>query len=367
MRELGGDVSVAAGMPVSYCETNLGTALRIAEELGDRGSQADLLDRLAVIATNRLRLDLAGDLSLRAVLAGRASGDEVALAPALDARKSALLCLGDAAGLQAVLTELEPVLRRHGDLFRLQWAEFEAAYVAFAAADWDEAERRMLAAIATNQRGGYPDGGDWYTAHLGWLAALHGSLDDAMTIGRRAAAVASRSSHSWRVAIAQSLLGTTLMLTSDRAEATTQLERGLAAAERDGAEAYVLRCLAPLAEVTGSAELHVRADALLDQAASASGAWLPGYQAYLSVARGWLGRGGPDRARSVLAPLLKVAEQTPWTPVLAEALVVEGSSLALLGRSKEARAVLVRAAGLAAEHQMPRVGAAASAALSAFR
>ena len=51
----------------------LENGLRIAESLGDRASEANMLNRLAVIAANRLRLDAAVDYGLRAV-GGRARG-----------------------------------------------------------------------------------------------------------------------------------------------------------------------------------------------------------------------------------------------------------------------------------------------------
>jgi hypothetical protein len=65
--------------------------LRIAESTGDRATEADLLGRLAIIAANRLRLDVALDYGLRAVAAARASADEHALAAGLDGLKIAYL------------------------------------------------------------------------------------------------------------------------------------------------------------------------------------------------------------------------------------------------------------------------------------
>jgi DNA-binding SARP family transcriptional activator/tetratricopeptide (TPR) repeat protein len=367
MRELGVDVPVAMGLSIAYCESHLTAALRIAESLGDRASQAELLGRLAIVATNRLQLDVALDLGIRAVTAARAAADERALATGLDGLKIAYLCLGDAARFGEVLAELEPLVRRHGDLFRTQWAEFESAFLPFAAADWDEAEARIQAAILTNRRSGYPACVAWYTAHLSLLARLRGRYADAISIGRRALAIADQQGRSWWIAAAAATLGSALVLTGAQEEATGLLQRGLARAQRDGAEAYLLRCLAPLATVTGSLELLTEADGLLAQAASQVGAWIPGYEAYLWVARAWLQRGEADRARSVIAPLLAVAQRAPWTPVLAETLTVDGKALAALGRPAEAGTALRQAAQLAAEHQMPQVRADAAAALRTLR
>ena len=367
MRELGIDVPVAMGVPINYCESHLTAALHIAESLGDRASQAELLGRLAIVATNRLQLDVALDLGVRAVAAARAAADGRALATGLDGLKIAYLSVGDMARFGEVLAELEPLMQPHGDLFRVQWAEFESAFLPFAAADWDEAAARIQAAIRTNHRSGYPACVAWYTAHLSLLARLRGRDGEAIATGRRSLAIADQHEHPWWIAAGAAALGSALVLTGARDEATGLFERGLSAAQRDGAEAYVLRCLAPLAAVTLSPDLVAQADALLAHAASSSGAWIPGYEAYLSVADAWLQLGEPERARGVLAPLLAVAERAPWTPVLAQTLVVDGGALAALGRPADARAVLRQAARLAADHGMPHVSAGASAALSNLR
>ncbi len=366
MRELGGDTPVALGLQITYCEAHLTTGLRIAESLGDRVSQADLLGRLAIVATNRLQLDEALDLGLRAVAAARVASDEQALITGLDGLKCAYLNIGDAPSLAALLTELLPLGRRHGDLMRLQWAEFESAFPAFAAADWDTTEARIQAALLTNRRGGYPSWASWYTTHLSLVARLRGREADAIEAGRSALAVADQHGHSWLIAAASAALGSALLSAGERAEATGLFERGLAAAHGNGAEAYILRCLAQLAAVTGSLDLLTQADGLLGQAASKKGAWVPGFEAYLAVARAWLQRGEPEQGRAVLAPLLAVARSTPWKPVLAEALVVDARALAVVGRHAEASAAIREAAGLAADHGMPRVAADAKQALSSL-
>jgi DNA-binding SARP family transcriptional activator len=365
LRELGGDAPVALGLPVSYCESHLALGLQIAESLGDRSSQADLLARLAIVAANRLQIDLAADLGRRAVTVAHAAGDDLALAAALDGLKQACLSLGDADGLRSVLAELEPLVRGQGDLLRVQWAEFDSAFLSFAAADWDAAEERIRAAIRTNHNGGYPHCASWYTVVLSLLAALRGRDADALALARRALELSRQ--HNWWVAASSGALAAALVVTGERAEAIELLEHGLGVAEKDGAEAYVLFCLAPLAELTGSMGLLARADSLLAGAASPAGAWIPGYETFLSVGRAWLAAGQPDRARAVLAPLLAVADRTPWTPVLARTLVVSGRALTALGHDGEARSALTRAGRLAADHGMPPVGRDAASALRELR
>jgi hypothetical protein len=268
--------------------------------------------------------------------------------------------------LSIVLAELDPLLRRQGDLFRLQWAELESASLAIALADWESAEARVRAAIETNRRSGYPHWASLFAAHLSVIARLRGRGDDAVHLGRSAVELANRHEHGWCRALTCATLSAALLLTGSATEVTVLLEIGLAAAERDGAEGYVLRCLAPLAEVTGSADLLARASDMLNHAASSTGAWMPGYEVYLSVARAWLSRREPERARSVLKPLLAVAARTPWIPPLAEALVVDGSALIRAGDRELAQTRFAWAAQLAADHEMPHVSRDAEAALSSL-
>jgi tetratricopeptide (TPR) repeat protein len=174
LRQLGGDVPVALGMPIGYCESHLANGLRLAELLGDQAAAADLLARLAIIATNRLQFDLALDYGQRAAAAGRAASDEHALAAGLDGLKNVHAYLGHTDVLATVLDELDPLLRRQGDLYLLQTAVFESAFVPMAAGDWEQATAAMESAIEINRRSGYPHSAAKYVAYLGRLARLLG-------------------------------------------------------------------------------------------------------------------------------------------------------------------------------------------------
>ena len=197
-----------------------------------------------------------------------------------------------------MLAELDPLLRRLGDLFRLQWAEFESAYLFIAAADWDKAAAAMQAALEVNRRGNYPHFAAWYVAHLGWLARLRGHDDEAVSLGRQALASAEQYEHSWWTAAACAMLGTTLLQNGDRADAIDLFERGLHAAEETGVEAYQLRCAAPLARRHRfPGRSWPDADRLLEQASiPVGGAWLLGEEAYLLPGPG-LARARRSRAR----------------------------------------------------------------------
>ncbi|HEY7324494.1 MAG TPA: AAA family ATPase [Streptosporangiaceae bacterium] len=356
LRQLGGDVPVARGLPITYSSENLERGLRIAESLGDWASQADLLSRLAVIAANRLQLGLSLDYGRRAAAAGRAAGDASALAAGLDGLKTAYWYLGDLAGLAEALAELRPLLRRIGDPFLLPWAEFEAALPSIAAANWDAAAAAMHTAIELTRRGGYLHFSIYFLSYLGWLERLRGNVDQAVATGEQAVELSRGYPHSWNEAVAAAMLADTFLLAGDRSAAIDHFERGLGAAREAGVESYLLRCSAGLAHATGSLPLLTEAASLLDHAEIPSDhAWLAGYDAYLSLARGWLGHDQPDRASAALAPLLAVAERGPWLPVLAEGLAVQGRALIRLGRREQAEAQLARARLLARAHGMPLV------------
>ena len=348
--------AVPGGVPIDYHMANLASGLRIAGSLGDRASEADLLSQMAVASANRLRLADALEYGTRAVSAARASGDEQALAAGLDGLKIAYLNVGDLGGLAGVLVELRPLLRRLGDLFRLQWAEFESAYLSIAPGDLDKAAEAMRAGLEVNRRGGYPHFAAYYTAHLGWLARLRGDDEEAMTLGRRAVDIAEQHEQPWWQATACAMLGGTLLQAGDRAAAAALFERGLTAAQQAGAEAYLLHCTARLAAAAGSPTVLADADRLLGQAdIPVGGAWLLGEEAYLALAQAWLDREEPDRARAVLAPLLALAERVPWTPALAAALAADARALIRLGERERARAQLLRAERLATAHGLAHV------------
>ncbi|MEN3356599.1 MAG: hypothetical protein V7637_581 [Mycobacteriales bacterium] len=361
LRELGGDVLIARGRSIQDCWPYLESGIRLARALGDRTMEADLQSRLAVLSTGRLRFDWAHQRAGRALVAARASRDDMALAYALDGLKTAHAYTGDLAGLAPVLAELEPLLRRGGDLRRLQWTVFEAALPALAAGDWETALSGVDGAAAVNRRSGYLAYEPWYLAHLGWIERLRGRLDAALARGERALAAAATGGHPWWTATAAGFLGATLLAAGEPHEAGRVLAAGLAVAERNGAEAYRLRCLGPLAEATGLRSDVDRAGAMLDRIVAPDGAaWLMGSDAYLAVARAWLALSEPDRALAALAPLLAAAERAGWVGPLAEGLLVAGRCAAARGEPADAAALLARAGGIAAAHGMPLIAAAAA-------
>ena len=319
-RALAGDVPIALGLGVRYLDPYVDRGLVLARSLGDRSTEADLLARRAVVMSNRLQLSEALDAGEAAVAAARSSDDPVAVVAALDGLKTAYSFVGDVRSLRVVLDELEPALRRTGDLWRLQWCVFESAYPPMAAADWDRAEDRMRAAIEINRRSGFLAYGVWFEAHLGWLLRLAGRHDESLDAGRRAVATRVGGRHPWFRSTACLLLAGTLREVGEGAEAADLLAEGLAAAEQDGSDAYVLGCLALLADVSGVPGTLAAADAMLRGVQAPDGqVWMLGAESYLAVARAWLAAGNPDRANEVLAPLVAAARAQGWGHVVAQA------------------------------------------------
>jgi DNA-binding SARP family transcriptional activator/tetratricopeptide (TPR) repeat protein len=313
LRQLAGDVTVALGLSVAQSVAYLERGLALAQTLGDRNVEVDLLSRLAVVSANRLCFTESLEYSRRSVTIARVVHDDVALAAALDGLKTGYAYLGEIDELNAVLGELEPLLRRQGDLFRLHWALFESSFSFIAAGDWDAAVDRIEAAADINRTIGYTANQPWYDAHLGWVERMRGAHEKALFYGRRSVVGTPRATHPWWHVVANTMLATTLLELGERDEAITLLEQARQAADRDGAQAYLLLCVATLAEATGSRETLDEADLLLHRiAAPAESAWLWGAQAYLCVARGWLAIDEPARARHALAPLLAAATRIPW-------------------------------------------------------
>lgn len=316
LRQLAGDVPVALGRPPAECEAPLRQGLALAQGLGDRGIEADVLGRLSVLACSRLDFSAALDLGRRAERAGHASGDEQALISGLDALKAGYAYLGDVSALAPVVAELETLVRRGGDWWLLQWVVFEAAFVPLAAGDYDAAVAGMHEAIEICRRSGFTAQEPFFLAHLGWVERLRGDLDAALATGQRAAAMAENLRHAWWSTTAAALLAATLLAAGEAEAAVPMLRTARDRADVPGAEAYLLRALAPLAEATGDATALQVADRLLQRVHTPSDrAWLLGADAYLSIGRAWIAQGKPDRTAVVLAPFRAAAHSCGW-PVL---------------------------------------------------
>jgi tetratricopeptide (TPR) repeat protein len=319
--ELGGDSLAALGRPVAACVSHLDQARAIARRLGDRPFEAKLLSRLAILSSNDLDFARALELAEQAAELGRRSGDDEARAAGLDGLKTAYAYLGEMTQLAPVLDELIPMVRRHRDVRRLQWSIFESSFLPLGRGDLTAAAGLVEEALTLSRSRGSAAYEAWFLAHLGWFARLQGRLDDASAHGLRAMDAGRRAEpvHAWCRAMAAVSYGTTLLRAGRRDEATKLLLASVGTAPRGHASAYRARFMAAIAEATGEQAPREEAQSLLGAATTPAGsAWLLGWDAYACLARAQANAGDPERGRATLRPLVEVATDRYWFPVLAE-------------------------------------------------
>jgi tetratricopeptide (TPR) repeat protein len=332
LRGLGGDILVGLGRPSAECIPFLEDALALAEGADDPSAEASVLSRLAVIATNRLKFTDAYRYARRAVDRARTMNDERSLGFALDGLKTAAAYSGNLEVLQPVLYELEPILRRQGLLWHLQWTVFESSFILLARAQWQPASDRIEAALEINARTGYEAYQGAFRAHLGWINRSRGDWDGAVREGERAVRLARAAGHPWWVALAEVMLGWTLTEIGDSRRAIDHLRAALDAAERDGSEAYMVRALSHLGlalwaegKTDEAATCMLKAEALLEAVEVPPGeAFLHGAHSYFALARLRLAREEPHLAEALVRKIRDPSEAMGWTEVTAEADLLVG-------------------------------------------
>jgi DNA-binding SARP family transcriptional activator/tetratricopeptide (TPR) repeat protein len=332
LRGLGGDILVGLGRPSAECIPFLEDALALAEGARDPSAEASVLSRLAVIATNKLKFTDAYRYARRAVEQARTLNDERSLGFALDGLKTAAAYSGNIEVLQPVLFELEPILRRLGLIWHLQWTVFESSFILLARAQWQPASDRIEAALEINARTGYDAYQGAFRAHLGWINRSRGDWDGAVREGEHAARLARAAGHPWWVALAEVMLGWTLTELGDTRRAIEHLRAALDAAERDGSEAYMVRALSHLGLAlwlegqTDAAETcMIKAEALLEGVQVPPGeAFLHGAHSYFALARLRLAREEPHLAEALALTIRDPSEAMGWTEVTAEADLLLG-------------------------------------------
>jgi DNA-binding SARP family transcriptional activator len=375
LRALGGDPPIGLGRPAAECLPYLEEALGLAAELSDREAEVDMLSRMAVIQSNRLRFDLAYRHAGRAVELARELGDPRAVATALDGLKTAAAYSGDLGTLESILPELERILRQHGEFWLLQWAVFESSFAPMARADWDRAVKRIDEALVANRRIGSRAFEPMFVAHQAWINRSRGQYGRALELGRQAVEMAHEVGHPWWRAFAEAFLGGLLIELHTLDQAAPHVERGLQAAELAGAESYLVRCLglAALAawlrsDRPRSLAFLERAEAMLEEVATPTGhVFLHGFDAYLSVARARLEMGDVDRARDLVEGLRTEAEAAGWREAAARASTLVGRCHAALGDVAGAEPLLLRALQIAEESALPGAAWEAHAAMAAAR
>jgi tetratricopeptide (TPR) repeat protein len=329
--ELGGDSRAAVGRSVAECVLHTSRARLLAHRLNDPAFEALAVSRLAILASNNMDFVRAVELGAAGVALGRASGDELALSAGLDGLKTAYAYLGDIAALAPVVDELVPLLRRLGDVKRLQWALAEASFVPLAKGQWSAAAGLVEEAVALSRSGGSTAYEAWFLTSLGHVARLQGRTADALAHGQRAMAIGRQAgpAHAWCEAIAVTSYATTLLRAGRKEEATDLLLANIGLVPDGHTSTYRVRFMAALAEATGDVNPRQEAEALLSTATVPAGqAWLLGWDVYASVARAQAAAGDPAMALATVGPVIEVARRTGWTPVIEEAATL----LPLLGR-----------------------------------
>jgi class 3 adenylate cyclase/tetratricopeptide (TPR) repeat protein len=340
------------------------SALAIAESIGDPGGQVTALNRLSLINSNTLHLDDALQQADRALATARQSGDDESLARALDCRKLALLQLGELEELEHVCGELIEIQKRRGDLWYLQWALLESAFVPIARADWRLAETRLAEADDVNTQIGDRATRAVVSDAYVRLERGRGDYGAALRAARDSAAHAKAAFQEWR-AWSAATVGWVLLDLRAADEAIPVLEEGVLIAEEVGAPAQRLRCLSLLASaraLRGEVDLDLpeRVERLLDEVSTPpGGAWLFGAHVYEATARALLSSGQPERARRLVEPLVAVSQRVGWKHVEANCAVLLGRCLVALGRSPEADSLIRRGleVALAARLALPALEA----------
>ena len=292
-------------------------ALRIAEELGDETGQVSALNRLSLVLANDLEFAEAVELGERALEIARRAGDELAVSQAMDSLKFAALQLGDIGRLEELCTELERAQRRRGDLWYLQFTLCESCYVPLERCNWEEAEERIAEALAISERIGEPNSAVLIRDTLSLIARRRGDYARSLVFGREAVARADTADADWLGWAAAGLAGALLDLRATD-EAVAVLERGLAAAERNGARGQIFRCLGSLSSATRLAGEESRARDLAERARGIAvrvttphgrvDFW--GEPAYLAIIEADIAAGEISRAEEMLRGRLQAWEQS---------------------------------------------------------
>ncbi len=313
-------------------------ALRAAESSGDERGQAATLARLAINQSSLLRLDEAMQLAQQAREVAERAGDDEALALALDAVKLVALQLGELHVLEEATSRMLGLRDRAGAGWRLHWLDdwvlLERAFVAIAAAQWDDALAGVESALEANRRLRDRFAEPMFLDAFAWIHRSRGDHEAAIAQGSEAVALAEELSSPEWVASTSASLGWAMLEAGDPAGAVKRLEPGLAAAERVGARAQLLRCTALLAWAASdlgdqerASELADRAEELLAAATAPPGRmFMLGAHAPLAVARVRLASGDPTQAAALVEPVLDAARVAGWKETVAHSTLLAGAA-----------------------------------------
>lgn len=359
MNELGfllaGAVNYRESLPL------LERSLATAKEIGLREAQVAAASRLSVVYTNLLRLDLSVDRAHQAWVLAREIGDDRSVAMAMDALQVASVMVGDMGTVGEVSAALVKIQRQRGDLWYLQFALFQWAWVDMAAGQWDAAEHRLSEGLSVNHQIGDRGNESVFPATLAWVARARGQYGRAIELGRRAIELATEVGHSEFLSWSAQQLGWTLLEVFAFSEAVEQLERSVQTAEEAGGRIEMIRatCQLPLARwLAGYRERALEeaaaAERLLTEMTAPPGrAYLQGADGPIALATLYVAAGDPSRAIDLAGPILDAAIAAEWHEVVAGAALASGRARAQMDDLAGAREALETAVERAERFQIP--------------
>ncbi len=347
-------------------------ALSLAERLALPRAIAGALSRLSIVRTNLLDLQGAFHDGERALEAARESGDEEAVAEALDASELASVMIGGFERVEALAGELSAIYRRRGEMWYLQYAVFQSFWGPAARGDWDDASRRLDEAQAIAERlqdrGALP----LYLGARSWLERSRGAYGPALSLARRALAIAEELEHREWQSWGACFIGRAILEAGGGGEAVHALQKAMEAAKGCGSILMEVRVRGFLAVALLDAGEHRRAAEvaaaqrdLLDQITVPEGAaYVQGADGVLAFASALCRMGAPDRAVTLADSIAGPAERCGWVEVAAEAHLARARALVQDGIVDEGMTAAERALSLTSEGVAPGIAWRAHALLA---
>jgi tetratricopeptide (TPR) repeat protein len=277
----------------------------------------------------------------------------------------------------ATVNEVSPALveihRQRGDLWYLQFALFQWAWVDMAAGRWDAAEQRFSEGLAVNHQIGDRSNESIFLGTLTWVARTRGQYGRAIDLGRRAIELATEVGHAEFLSWAAQQLGWTLLEVLAASAAVEQLERSLQVAEEAGAHIQMIRAACQLSlarwlagDQRRALEGAAEAERLLrDVTAPPGRAYLQGADGPIALANLQVAAAQPSRALDLVGPVLDAALEADWHEVVAGAALASGRARVQLGDMAGAVRLLETAADRTERFDMPGLSWRAHAELAA--
>jgi tetratricopeptide (TPR) repeat protein len=332
-----------------------------AADIGLREAEVSAASRLSVVYTNLMHLDLAISQAHRADEAARDIGDERLRGMALDALQVASVMVGDMATVGEVSEDLVRIHQHRGDLWYLQLALFQWAWVDMAAGRWERAEQRFSEGLAVNRSIDDRGNVSIFPAALCWLFRVKGDYGRAIRLGRQALELATTVGHTEFISWAAELIGWTLLEVFAVREALEYLEQALDTAHKAGARLELIRAACHLAFARWLAGDHSRAV----QESAIAERWIgevtaPTGRVYLQGADGPIAlanlhnlRRDPARALELAGPVFDAALAADWHEIVAGAALVLGRAHGQMGETERASRALQIALERAERFAMP--------------